>query len=174
MMIGTIKVHTAQVKKPHSNGHGRPPGNPGGGDRGPPGGGDDLSNDGYKGFPRNRPGIPHCGYTMPPVGCTRLHSPGVQAVLEHHRSQMHLWLIQLCRQRLDFRIRIPDGTKLRRVDMNSGGSYSGLPKFKDLELWLTYLAVLLQASQYGGPDRDLEQVICIPNFLTGEANLWYC
>jgi hypothetical protein len=161
-------------EKPHGNGHGGPPGNPGGGDGGPPGGGDDPSNDGYEGFPRNRPSIPHRGYTMPPVGCTRLRSPGVQVVLEHHHSQMHLRLIRLCRQRLDFQIRIPDGTKLHRVDTNSVGSYSGSPKFKDLELWLTHLVVLLQASQYGGLDRDLEQVVCIPEFLMGEANLWYC
>jgi hypothetical protein len=46
-------------EKPHGNSRGGPPGNPGGEDGGPPGGGDDPSNDGYEGFPHNRPGIPH-------------------------------------------------------------------------------------------------------------------
>lgn len=46
--------------------------------------------------------------------------------------------------------------------------------FKDLELWLTHLVVLLQASQYGGDDKDLEWVLCIPEFLTGEVNQWFC
>ena len=79
------------------SGHGGLPGDPGG-DGGPPGGGNGPPSNDDEGFPHNRSSIPHRGYTMPPAGCTRLRSPGVQAVLEHHCSQMHLRLVRLCRQ----------------------------------------------------------------------------
>jgi hypothetical protein len=35
------------------------------------------------------------------------------------------------------------------------------------------LVVLLEAIQYGGADRDRERMLCVPEFLTGEAKRWY-
>ena len=87
-----------QDKTPRGGGPRGPPGNPGGGGGGPPNGGNGPPSNGDEGFPRNRSSIPYHGYTMPPVGRARLRSLGVQAVIEHHCSQMHSQLIQLCRQ----------------------------------------------------------------------------
>ena len=111
---------------------------------------------------------------MPAAGRARLRTPGIQAVTEHHRDQMHSRLTQLCRQRLAFRLRIPEGTKLRRTDTSSVGRYKGSPRFQELEHWLTKFAVMLQAMQYGGDDCDLERVLAIPEFLEGEAERWFC
>jgi hypothetical protein len=124
-----------------------PRGGPGGGDGdGNPPDGDDNEGDDDQPPSHNRPTPPHRGYSMPTAGQTRLRTPGVQAIIDHHRDQMHNRLIRLCRQCLDTHIRIPNGTKLRRIDSNSVGQYKGSPSFQDLELWLTRLTVLLQAS----------------------------
>jgi hypothetical protein len=150
-----------------------PYGAPGGGDGGPPngGGGFDIGGDDSD-LPGNQRPLRR-GYSMPPADRSRLHTPGVRATNEHHRTQMHNRLLRLCRERLSARIKPPEGTKIRRAEASSVGTYSGSPKFSDLENWLINLVIMLQAIQYGGDDRDMERTICVPEFLSGEAKKWY-
>src|ERR1700733_2910927 len=110
---------------------------------------------------------------MPLADRARLHTPGIRATSEHHRMQMHDRLLRLCREHLTVRLKIPEGTKVRRADTSSVGQYHGSPKFSDLENWLINVVVMLQAIQYGGDDRDQERMLCIPEFLNGEAKKWY-
>ena len=63
--------------------------------------------------------------------------------------------------------------KICRADPSSVGQYHGLPKFLDLENWLINLVILLEAIQYGGANCNREHMLCIPEFLTGEAKRWY-
>ena len=35
------------------------------------------------------------------------------------------------------------------------------------------MVVMLQATQYGGDDRDQECMLCVSEFLSGEAKKWY-
>ena len=86
---------------------------------------------------------------------------------------MHDRLLRLCQEHLTIQLKIPEGTKVHRANTNSVEHYSGSPKFSDLENWLINVVVMLQAIQYEGDDRNQEHMLCIPEFLNGEAKKWY-
>ena len=87
---------------------------------------------------------------------------------------MHSRLKSIIEQHLSYRLRIPDGLKVRRADPKSVDKYKGGSKFSDLEDWLMSFAIMLEAMQYGGDNRDHERVLAIPEFLDSEASRWYC
>lgn len=60
---------------------------------------------------------------MPPADRAKLHTPGIRAMNEHHRSQMHDQLLRLCHKHLSIWIKISEGTKIRRADSNLVGQY---------------------------------------------------
>lgn len=113
------------------------------------------------------------GFSMPPANMIAQVNPGVALAVQNHKETMHDRLCTLIREHVSQRLEIPPGTKLRRTNSESVGMYVGKPKFSDLENWVTSLVLLLEASQYGGADRDRERVIAIAEFLGGEAKLWY-
>jgi hypothetical protein len=86
---------------------------------------------------------------------------------------MHERLYALMRQHLTVWLTIPQGSKTRKPENDSVGKYRGGPKFNELEDWLTNLVVMFEAKQYGGRDRDREQVLHVLQFLDGEARKWY-
>jgi hypothetical protein len=135
--------------------------NPGGG-----GGSDGRDED----LPPNRRHNFHRGYSMPLVV---RDIRGVRAAMEHHRDEMHDQLIRLCREHLSVRLPIPEGCKIRRFDQSSVGKYNGSPEFSDLEGWVMNLVIMLEVIRYGGDDCDEARLLCIPEFLTGEAKKWF-
>jgi hypothetical protein len=183
-------------RNPHGgNYHGRRNGGGGGGrhpprrnggpsepsDDGDDGNGDDESEEGsHPSRHRNSPGRrtpqvrqSHRGYSVPVAVHPRYNTPGVMEAVEHHRNHMHERLLQLMRDHLTVRLRIPEGTKLRRAEHSSVGKYEGSSKFSDLENWLTDLVVLFEVSMYGGRDRERERVLTTLEFLDGEARKWF-
>ncbi|GLB37195.1 putative DNA RNA polymerase [Lyophyllum shimeji] len=114
------------------------------------------------------------GYSMPaPVLRDQSIAEGIKAAGEQHRSKMHNRIHELIVQRLSVRLSLPEGLKPHRADSKAVGTFRGSAKFSDLENWLTNLVVMMAASQYGGPERDIERVLMVNEFLDGEARKWY-
>lgn len=147
---------------------------PGGGGREPP---KPPPKDNYWDQPdRNRatPGVAYPrGITAPPSSRYRNSTPGMTEASESYHQTMHSRLRTLIHEKLAVRMKIPEGTKLRRLDSKSVGLYKGGKTFNELEEWLTNLLLYLQASQYGGSDRDAECVTAISEFLEGTPKTWY-
>jgi hypothetical protein len=113
------------------------------------------------------------GHCMPHASITRHPTPGVLEAAENHCAAMHECLLSLIRQHLSTRLQIPQGTKVRKTDSESIGTFSGSANFGDLEYWLTNLVTMLEAEQYGGSDRDRECCLQLLSFVSGEAKRWY-
>ena len=111
---------------------------------------------------------------MPPADWARMYTPGICVTNQYHQSQMHDHLICVCRAHLSIQLRIPNSTKICRADPSSVGKFKGSPRFSDLEDWLIKLVILLESTQYGGNNRDRERLLCLPEFLAGEVNKWFC
>jgi hypothetical protein len=79
----------------------------------------------------------------------------------------------LIQQHLAIHLQNPQGSKVRKMDGEFIGMYSGSAKFGDLESWLTNLAVMLEVEQYGGPKRDHERCLQLLGFLSSKAKKWY-
>jgi hypothetical protein len=110
---------------------------------------------------------------MPRAQTTHYPMPGILEATENHRAILHEQLSSLIRQHLTICLKIPQGTKMRKTDSDSIGTFSGSARFRDLESWLTDLVIMLEAEQYGGPDRDRECCLQLLSFLSGEAKKWY-
>lgn len=115
----------------------------------------------------------HRSLSTPGQNGIRGRTPGLTEVDEQYHDNMVSRLLQIIRQHLTVRLRIPEGTKLRRMDGKTVGLYEGGRTYDELEKWLYDLVIYLQSSQYGGPDRDDECVLAINEFLGKEPKNWY-
>lgn len=152
------------------------------GPRGPPSGNPFGSGGGGGG--RRPPSEPPRGGSVPP---NRVHrslsapgqngirgrTPGLTDVDEQYHDNMVSRLLRIVRQHLAVRLRIPEGTRPRRVDSKTVGTYDGGRTYEELEQWLYNLVIYLQSSQYGGEDRDTECVLSVNEFLGKEPKTWY-
>lgn len=156
--------------EPRRPGRGPLPSIPGG--NGGNGGGRRPPSEPYRGGTPGPPRPPR-GLSTPRDSIARSTTPGLAEVSENYRDMMMNRLIELIRQHLSARIKLPEGTKLRRMDGKSVGLYMGGKTFSELEEWLTNLVLYLQASQYGGPERDGECVLAVAEFLGPNPKRWY-
>ena len=93
---------------------------------------------------------------------------------ESHKDKMHDRFLSIIRQHLSVRLEIPPGAKLRKVDTDAVGKYTGADQtIGALERWLTNLAITYQLEQYGGEQREQERVLHTNAYLDGEAKKWY-
>ncbi|PPQ85960.1 hypothetical protein CVT25_001693 [Psilocybe cyanescens] len=112
------------------------------------------------------------GFSMPRTNRDDMDEPGIPEAKLVHKKAMEDRLMKLMDEMLAIQMVFPAGFKFNQK-MDTSEKYAGLPKFADLENWLSSLCYRFAVRQMGGPELDRVRTMLLIEHLEGEALQFY-